>query len=118
MILRMAKKTIKKELVKLPKESNYIDNTNKDQKESKIANVHLRIEESEKDEWEAHLKEQKYPSLSQFIRVAVKELMEKEKTMTNNMIVHLQKEMLDFAKETVQVLKEELLREANLIRMK
>ena len=109
----MAKKTLKTHPIKLLKESDNIDNNHKDIKESKIANVHIRIEESEKNEWETHIKEQKYPSISHFIRVAVKELMEKEKTMTNNMNAQIQKEMLDFAKETVRLLKEELLREAN-----
>jgi len=116
--LNLAKKTVKKHPVKLLKECDHIDNTHNDIKESKIANVHLRIEESEKSEWETHIKEQKYPSISHFIRVAVKELMEKEKTMTNNMNAQIQKEMLDFAKETVRLLKEELLREANSLSMK
>ena len=90
----------------------------KDVKESKIANIHIRIEESEKHEWENHIKEQNYPSISHFIRVAAKELMKREKAMANNMIPQIQKEMLDFAKETVRLLKEELLREASSPRMK
>ena len=89
-----------------------------DTKESKVANIHIRIEESEKNEWDAHIKEQKYPSISQFIRVAVKELIEKEKAETNNRNAQIQKEMLDFAKETVRLLKEELLREASSPGMK
>ena len=89
-----------------------------DTKESKVANIHIRIEESEKSEWDAHIKEQKYPSISHFIRIAVKELIEKEKAETINRNAQFQKEMLDFAKETVRLLKEELLREASSPGMK
>ena len=102
----------------MSKDSSSIKKNHEEKKESKIANIHIRIKESEKKEWETHIKEQKYPSISHFIRVAVKELMEKEKAKTNNINAQIQKEMLDFMKETVRLFKEELVREADSLTMR
>lgn len=117
-MLKMPKKAFNEKDNKALNERKNSDSALDDREDSRISHVHLRITESEKNEWEQHLKEQKYPSISRFIRVAVRDLIKKEKANANSTLSEAQREMLDFAKETIQLLKQELLREANSLTMK